>query len=116
MRSQPRFLTASLVFVFIVLIWGPLVKSMVEPDADFDPVEKRRLTTLPNIDWRQITALPTALEAYYQDHFGFREQFVRAHHSILHKCMGVPSERVVIGKDGWLFADLNDSMDQFRGV
>ncbi len=68
-------------------------------------VEKRELAPFPGIP-RSLSALrefPGSFEAFYNDHFGFREQFVYLY-NVLNVRLGVsPTEKVLVGKEGWFF-------------
>jgi len=58
----------------------------------------------------------SALESYLNDHFGFREKLVRLN-SLLRLEIGMSSsEKVTIGKDGWLFYSAENIIDQYRGI
>jgi alginate O-acetyltransferase complex protein AlgJ len=56
-------------------------------------------------------------EAFYDDAFGFRPTLLRWH-SIVKTCwLGVsPSEKVVLGKNGWLFYRGEETMESYRST
>ncbi|PKO22298.1 MAG: hypothetical protein CVU38_10120, partial [Chloroflexi bacterium HGW-Chloroflexi-1] len=68
-------------------------------------VEKRQLAPFPGVP-RSLSALvefPDGFEAFYNDHFGFRERLVYLY-NVLNVRLGVsPTEKVLVGKDGWFF-------------
>lgn len=101
-----RLEQAITVVMFVVAIALPLAaKSLgfAPPDA---ANENRRLATLPAWGWNRgtISAYPRKLEAYYNDHLGFRGPLLRAYGWVQYFLLKEsPTRYVVIGKEGWLF-------------
>jgi len=94
-----------MVGVFLGMITAPLLDHLL--DIDPSPVIRENRVAQPwpglNGEW---SGYPERLEAYYQDHFGPRKSLIRGHAWIMVFGLGVsPSERVVMGRDGWLFLD-----------
>jgi hypothetical protein len=55
-------------------------------------------------------------ESSINDHFGFREKLVRLN-SLIRFNMGVSSsEKVTIGKDGWLYYSAENTIERYRGT
>jgi len=68
-------------------------------------VEKRQLAPFPGIPLTlsAVFEFPGGFEAFYNDHFGFRERLVYLY-NVLNVRLGVsPTEKVLVGKDGWFF-------------
>ncbi len=91
-----------LIAVFLAGIFLPLAFTSRNWASE---VEKRQLAPFPGIP-RSLSALrefPSSFEAFYNDHFGFREQFVYLY-NVLNVRLGVsPTEKVIVGKEGWFF-------------
>lgn len=79
--------------------------------------EKRQPNPLPE---RSVFKTPkvfiSSLESYLNDHFGFRQKLVRLN-SLLRLELGASfSEKVVVGKDGWLYYSAENIIEQYRGI
>ena len=81
--------------------------------------ENRRPAEFPRapasvIDWSRW---PAAFEAWHNDHFGLRAQFMRAHNALkIFVLRTSPSSRVVVGRDNWLFSATERSIEIWRGA
>ncbi len=63
-----------------------------------------------------LKSFPKAFEAWYEDHFGFREPIVRAHNYTLLKIFGIsPHDMVVAGSDGWYFFNADGAISDHSG-
>ncbi len=107
-----------LIGAFLILIFAPLIKMMASEKIYFSSAEKRRLSEPPEIklEWESIQNFFPKFEAFFNDHFGYRETFIRAYNRILHKYFGKsPVPDVVFGKDGWLFLTKNKIIEDYLG-
>jgi alginate O-acetyltransferase complex protein AlgJ len=96
----------ALIAVFILFIYVPFFTGFVQEDRQASSVEKRNLAVIPA--WPQsikdIIGYPNALNAYYADHFGFRDAMTKIYFKLANKIGHISSvEDVTLGKDGWLF-------------
>jgi len=76
--------------------------------------EKRKLAERPALDLRPgtLVTFPSRFEAYFNDHFGYRNLFIRRYNRIMKKYFAKsPVPDVLIGKNNWLFY-ANDSLLQ----
>ena len=114
------------VALFAAVISVPLIAGLASSEEDLQRTEKRKAAELPDFEMSQesVSTFPARFEKFYDDHFGFREQLIRLHNLVKVFVFGVsPSDRVVLGKSGWLFyssdwdgnpvADFRN-LDQFR--
>jgi len=107
------------VLTFFALLWLPLAVTVAQPDAARSATEQRTLSGRPGIpadaaSWR---ALPAALEAYYDDHIGLRNDMIRAWAWLHIELLGVsPSKSLIVGRDGWLFFGKKNAVAQARGL
>ena len=54
---------------------------------------------------------------YFDDHFGFRQQLIRAHAWVSFRVLGVsPSPTVIKGRDGWLFYADDSALEDYESV
>ena len=60
--------------------------------------ENRNLAPVPDFRHGSLATLPAAIDAYYDDHVGFRGAMIRLLGLTLHQMLHQTSERVIIGK------------------
>ncbi len=93
-----------LVVLFIAALWIPLLVMLAAPTEDISRSEKRRLASAPVFSLATINKFAGEFEKYLNDHFGLRQQLVRAYNSIRIEFFNSSgTEWVLVGKDGWLF-------------
>jgi alginate O-acetyltransferase complex protein AlgJ len=106
--------------VFLILLWLPLLDSFFDLDKAPWLNEKREPASFPEItlNVNGLRALPAGLEAYYDDHFGFRRRLIRWEQEWKHDFFQETSSRpeVMIGRDGWLFFTAQHMIENYRGV
>lgn len=129
-----RIAWATQAFLFLVGIALPLAGRIVGfvPEAT-GTEEKRSLAEPPRLaptpaeieavgsrlraQLERIGAFPATFESYFDDHFGFRRQLIRADNVLRARWLGVsPSPEVVIGREGWLFYAGQQGIDQYRAI
>ena len=91
---------------FAVITTLPLLSLLTSNHDEIRRTEKRKAAELPvpRLDKEFLTTYPTQFESFFDDHFGFREKLIYLHNYLEVFVFGVsPSERVVLGKDRWLF-------------
>ena len=108
MASSPqRWLNGLLAGIFAVLITAPgLVTFLPRKPSAAGGGEHRQLAPSPTWAWRKeaMLAFPRGFDAWFQDHFGFRDAFIRAHALLMYKVLHTtPSARVMLGRDKYLF-------------
>jgi alginate O-acetyltransferase complex protein AlgJ len=81
-------------------------------------IERRRLAPLPPLP-RNVSAwgaYPRALEAYFDDHLGFRDDAITWNAWLRVRVFGVsPTRKVIVGKQGWLFFGDRHAVNQYWG-
>lgn len=100
------FSSISLIFIFLLMIYAPPIKTLFTPKADLTKIEKRTPAAMPELrfDKEAIEAFPSRFEEYYNDHFGFRDSLIHWHNYIKTKWLAKsPVPKVMIGRDDWLF-------------
>jgi alginate O-acetyltransferase complex protein AlgJ len=81
--------------------------------------EKRTLAELPRTpnSFDAIKAFPRRFEAYYNDHFHFRDVLIRSHNRLKLKILKKsPNRNVLIGKNGWLFFARDHLLEDFISI
>jgi len=104
---------------FFAVLWLPLIVALLEPGQTISVSEQRGLTQLPELrmDAASAAAFPRAMDAYYDDHLGLRDDMIRAWAWLSIELLGVsPSPKLVVGKQGWLFFGDDDAVAQYRGI
>ena len=104
--------------LFVLLLFLPLIVSIMQEDQEISASEKRKLAVFPELNWSSevIETFPKDFEAYYDDHFGFRSTIVRLHNYMLLKVFRVsPTPLVVVGSDNWYFFNADSSIADFIG-
>jgi len=92
--------------IFVIVIYCPFFAGIIQQDKLASVVEKRMLAKQPAFpsSMAAISQYPEAFNAYYADHFGYREVMTKMYFKIANKLGGPSSfDDVTIGKDGWLF-------------
>lgn len=105
--------------LFGLLLALPLMAMVLAPTArSVDRRELRPVAAWPALpggrgDWRR---LPSRIDAYLADHFGFREQLLLAEARISQGILKNGSDQVLFGRDGWLFYRLEGNLKQAAGL
>jgi len=106
---------------WIVIVLGlfaaPLVVQAIEPRATVSEGEGRLLSPAPALpqSLAKWLALPRDIDRFLGDHFGLRQQLVRAH-GVLRYAVLLPTDlRVLIGRDNWLFLNGDGTIEQATG-
>lgn len=107
-----------LIAVFLLGLTVPAALSLVRPpDANSLAHENRRAAPAPDWSFRlsALKKLPAAVEAFFNDRLAFRERLLNWHAAVKVEQLGVSSsERVILGRDGWLFMDHQKSASPGR--
>ncbi|CAN7396679.1 hypothetical protein LJR225_002506 [Phenylobacterium sp. LjRoot225] len=85
-----------------------------EPRVD----ENRKLAKVPPAPrtWSALAAWPAAMDAYVADNFPARKQLIAALNYLRYRVGVSGSDRVLIGRDGWLFYEGGDHFAPARNV
>lgn len=105
----------ALTIFFLVLISLPLGVQLAGNSAGTAANEKRKLAAMPSLSvgWQ----FPQKFAAYYGDNFGLRSRLIRLHALAMYRLFGQsPSDKVLIGKDGWLYYADDSSLEDYRSL
>jgi alginate O-acetyltransferase complex protein AlgJ len=103
--------------IVLCLLATPMLVQAVQPLTSVSLEEARVLSPAPS--WPRSLpnwlALPHDLDRFLGDHFGLREELVRAHGMLRYSIL-LPSDlRVIIGRDRWLFLAGDGTIEQATG-
>ena len=115
-REEPRWANVTTVALFLLTLWLPLTTSTFIGNTEISETEQRFLAPLPSLgpDW---ASFPRRMETYYDDHLGFRSALIRHQALVDIGVFGVsPTEKLVIGKRGWLFFGDPNAIAHYRGI
>jgi len=111
---RPSYSDRALAVAFMGFVTVPLIGTFFGWDlAEVD--ENRRPTAFPDLAATALDELPDQLDAYYRDHFGFRNVFIRRWNRLQRKLDKNLLRRVVRGRDPWLFEDRPEVMLDYLG-
>ncbi|MCH7878134.1 MAG: hypothetical protein IH914_02330 [candidate division Zixibacteria bacterium] len=121
--EEPKYLVRRitnflLVAGFLGGLYVPLVVSIATDGQQVSEAERRELATLVplSLNKRSIREFPDKFEAYYNDHFGLRDQLTKANSwARYHILKTSSSPRVAIGKNEWLFLADKDVIADYQG-
>ena len=120
LEEQFRRNTAvSLTAIFFVLLWLPTLDLFFHMDKAPTPNENRAMAVFPafSASLESIRNFPGGLEAYFRDHFGFRNRLIRCERRWKHDLFQEQaSSDVIAGRAGWYFFSGDYSMDDFQGL
>lgn len=103
------------IVLFLVALALPLPLSLRGDLQYVSQDEKRPLAPPPDPSLRGdlIDSFPRQFDAWYADHFGLRRSLLAAYHETRFDLFRAsPTERVVVGKEGWLFS--RASLDEMQ--
>jgi alginate O-acetyltransferase complex protein AlgJ len=117
MPKSLRIFDNLLILTFIIGLFLPLLTTH---NQAVSPIEKRRLVPFPELTWdpKAVQKFPSKFEAFFNDHFGFRDNLAKIHAGLSVILKSSSNPNVLIGLDHWLFyihpADGN-SLEDYRG-
>lgn len=113
------YVATQLTITFLAMISVPLVLSILGIGVGTPLDEKRKLAANPELraDWTVINEFPRQYEAYFNDHFCLRNPLIFCNSYVrVHGLATSVTSSVVRGKQGWLFFNGDQIMDNFRGI
>ncbi len=108
-----------MIVCFLGLIWLPTADHFFGLDHAQKPNENRPLVGFPEFTPSRegVRAFPAGVEAYFRDHFGFRNRLIRLERKLkdewFHELI-MPD--VLIGREGWLFFSGDYMVEHFQGL
>ena len=108
-----------LMLCFGVLLWLPTLDFFFGLDQTQKPDENRAIAKLPVLpaSLAGLHDFPAGLDAYFRDHFGFRNRLIRWERRWKHDLFKESaSPDVIMGRNGWLFFSGDYMMEHFEGL
>jgi hypothetical protein len=104
--TMRRLANVGLIAAFVVFLWLPTADTFLHLDRSPAPNENRAPARFPEFD-RSIPGARkflAGLEAYFSDHFGFRNRLVRwEQHWKWRIFRDSKTTQAIAGRDGWMF-------------
>lgn len=102
--------------LFVLLIGLPMIGTFFA--WDFYPAEdeNRRMAEFPRFGNLPLSEWPEKTEAWFKDHFGFRNTFIRRQRKMMEELFGRISDRALEGLNGWLYLKDNGNISDFLGL
>ncbi|MCI5121229.1 MAG: hypothetical protein D3908_08585 [Candidatus Electrothrix sp. AUS4] len=119
MNFRERIYPAALSLVFLFFLLLPFFLFLIGPRKEVSEAEKRKLAVFPEIvpNISGLTEFPNKFDAFYSDHFGLRDNFIRLYNIFSLKVFRIsPSFLVLKGKDGWFFYIAEWVFEDFNGM
>jgi len=111
-----RITEGAIISVFISFLWLPVLGYISGWGISQDLGEKRVLSECPVLGTDPLNTIPEKFEAFYKDHFGFRNGLIRGHNWIRYKLFkGETYGDVLIGKEDWLFLTKSGIITDYLG-
>jgi hypothetical protein len=101
---------------FVTILILPLANMVSTPSEQVSQTEQRTLAQPPTLD-KSLPVFIEQSESFLNDQFGYREDLIHWNNRLRVTFFSQsPVKDVTIGKDGWLFLNTNDLMDDHRGI
>ena len=108
------------IFIFMSLLWLPTVDLLTGMDVTRPPDENRLPAAWPHLahwNFTEAQQFTAGLEAYFNDHFGFRKRLIRWSQQWKSRLFRDESgHKVVIGKQGWLYTGELQMVEHYLGI
>ncbi len=99
-------------FIVFIIIWGFLIiLNLVKSNKTFSEQENRMLAKVPEISIEKLVngEYSNELDTYINDHFIFRDEWLKINSSLEKILQKTEINDVYIGKDGYLFEKFNNN-------
>jgi hypothetical protein len=126
MNPQPfpkparKWTNVLIIILFFGLLWLPTLDKLFNLDRSRSPGENRLTARFPQLQSPDLTGAQkfiVGLEAYYNDHFGFRKKLIRFFQNWK---IGLYHDRsvykIIVGQDHWLFWGEAQMVEHFLGT
>ena len=117
--SIKKHFDLAVIILFLLILFAPPLKALLSSDKAWSETEKRKLASFPEISSSldKLIGFPKKFEAYYNDHFGFRDYLIKRYHREMKKRFGITGTmKVITGKEGWYYFAEDYLLDDFRGM
>lgn len=115
-RTIFRRYSGGIVLLFALLIGVPMLGTFFRWDFYPPQTENRPMAEFPGFGKLPASEWPGKTEAWFQDHFGFRNTFIRRYNGIRRDWFALQPDSVVMNEKGWLFTTSDGAMADFMGL
>lgn len=108
-----------MIALFIMILWLPVLDSLLEIAPELEMTEQRQLNEFPDWEWniQSLQIFPEKFRRYYNDHFGLRNHLLRLNNLIHLKLLNTSnSKSMIIGKGDWLYYTGDGMIEDYRGI
>ncbi len=109
----------TLILLFLAVIFIPPVKMLLSPRILWSDTEKRKLAEPPVVPATalQSSVIFSVIDDYLNDHFGYRDFFIKRYHHEMEKLFGQTGlhSKVLLGREGWYFYTANNQIEDYQG-
>ncbi len=108
-----------LVVCFLFAIFLPVANMFLHIIPEAGSQENRRMSVWPTFSVYRVlgSGWQREVDIYLNDHFGLRSNLVKANAIVNLQVFGIsPSEKVLLGKDGWFFYAADHAIEKYRGM
>lgn len=108
----------ALTCTYLCILCMPVIFMRFKILKDHKVVEKRYQAEKPPLKLESLADYPEGFSAYFNDNFGLRSELIRVGNYIKTKVSysALANEKVIIGKDGWLFFGAENTADYYRNA
>jgi alginate O-acetyltransferase complex protein AlgJ len=109
-----------IIATFLLLTFLPMADTYFHIDRSAPPEERRVPAEFPL--WPGFGGIRTyveGLEAYFNDHFGYRKYLIKSYHKRRRKLFGAEQSsrsKTLVGQDGWLYYAASNMVENYRAV
>lgn len=106
-----------IVFIAIIILPQIIFWFINKETIEVSTTENRKLNSKPKLEFETITSYPKNFDNYYNDHLPFRNELRKIWTNLNYELFKTTVDnRVLIGKDGWLFYRGDQTIEQTRGI
>ncbi|MDT8318405.1 MAG: hypothetical protein RQ824_10530 [bacterium] len=108
-----------LICIFLLFLFAPPIKTLFSPKKSWSVAEKRKLASMPDVGlfFKEPKEFLIQFEAYFNDHFGFREELIKRYSKQMKKLFGKSGiSKVLRGKNDWYYYSEADIIQDFQGL
>lgn len=110
-------LNVATIISFILILFTPLIVSLLGIDKHIKINENRNLAKLPKFDLNRAHNYPIEFANYFNDNFGLRTSLVRLNNSLKLKYLKTSTHpQVAIGKEDWLYYTPEDNYKDILNI
>lgn len=114
--QKPKTSSIVLVVMFCLIIAIPCVGTVFGWDLYPPKEENRKLAEWSELKGVPVGEMPMRFGACFKDNFAFRNLLIRRFTKLRRNITGSRSDRVLVGKDKWLFFNRQGSILDYRGA